>query len=286
MKNKELLGIAILAAGIGAGVVYSGLQPNSWYQMSLSQSAHHDSAGTTTVAKTAYVSNDPATQAYDKVKASVVTVQNLQKKASLSQGIEAFLNQNKSQNNDNLETASEGSGVVYKINDGYAYIITNNHVVDGSAAIQLINADGQKIKAEVVGTDAGKDLAIVKAKTDILKTAATFGAVDRLKAGQSVLAIGSPLGSAYASTMTSGIISAPRRELSSKDTGGTALTTIQTDAAINPGNSGGALVNLDGQVIGINSAKISASSDGTSVEGIGFAIPADIVQNFINQNEK
>ena len=100
------------------------------------------------------------------------------------------------------------------------------------------------------------------------------------------MAIGSPLGSDYATSMTSGIVSAARRTLTAEETGAATATAIQTDAAINPGNSGGPLVNLSGQVVGINSSKIAASTDGTSVEGMGFAIPADIVQAFIDKTEK
>ncbi|MDF7627289.1 trypsin-like peptidase domain-containing protein [Leuconostocaceae bacterium ESL0723] len=286
MTKKNWIITMISAAIIGALLVLLAIQPNSWYQQRLGMAHQSNAAGKATVAATAYVSDDPATRAYDKVKASVVTVQNLQKVPSLSQGAGAFNSQDQQNSNNSLQTASEGSGVVYKVSGGYAYIITNNHVIDGSSAVQLISSDGQKISGTVVGTDASKDLAIVKAQTSVFKTAAQFADVKDLEAGQQVLAIGSPLGSNYASTMTSGIISAVRRQLTSADTGGAALTAIQTDAAINPGNSGGALVNLSGQVVGINSAKISAGADGTSVEGIGFAIPADIVQSFIQSNEK
>ncbi|GMA70151.1 hypothetical protein GCM10025879_13970 [Leuconostoc litchii] len=137
-----------------------------------------------------------------------------------------------------------------------------------------------------MGTDSDKDLALLKAKTTDIKVVASFGDVKNLQSGQQVLAIGSPLGSDYATSLTSGIVSAPRRALSAEETGSKAATAIQTDAAINPGNSGGPLINLKGQVIGINSSKIASSTDGTSVEGMGFAIPADIVQTFIKNTEK
>ncbi|KAI3472857.1 hypothetical protein Pfo_031247 [Paulownia fortunei] len=182
-----------------------------------------NSAGTTTVATTAYTSSDTATTAYNKVKNAVVTVQNLQKAATLSDGVSSFFNQEEQSSSSELETASEGSGVVYKIADGYAYIITNNHVVADSDKLQLITASGKKVEATIVG--------------------------------QQVLAIGSPLGSDYATSLTSGIVSAPRRELTAEETGSTATTAIQTDTAINPGNSGGPLINLKGQVIGITSSK-------------------------------
>lgn len=127
---------------------------------------------------------------------------------------------------------------------------------------------------------------MLKAKATDIKVSASFGNSKSLLAGQQVLAIGSPLGSDYATSLTSGIVSAPRRELTAEETGSTATTAIQTDTAINPGNSGGPLINLKGQVIGITSSKIVSSTDGTSVEGMGFAIPADIVQSFIAKTEK
>lgn len=285
MKKHSLIIVAIVSALVASFVVYSGLQPDSWFQQRTNTTKTSNSAGTTTIAKTAYTSSDTATTAYNKVKNAVVTVQNLQKTSSNSSW-SSYFQQNQQDSSSELETASEGSGVVYKISDGYAYIITNNHVVADSDELQLITASGKKIQATIVGTDSSKDLALLKAKTTDIKTSASFGNAKKLQSGQQVLAIGSPLGSDYATSLTSGIVSAPRRTLSAEETGSSATTAIQTDAAINPGNSGGPLINLKGQVVGINSSKIASSTDGTSVEGMGFAIPADIVQTFIKNTEK
>lgn len=285
MKKHSLIIVAIVSALVASFVVYSGLQPDSWFQQRTNTTKTSNSAGTTTIAKTAYTSSDTATTAYNKVKNAVVTVQNLQKTSS-SSSWSSYFQQNQQGSSSELETASEGSGVVYKISDGYAYIITNNHVVADSDELQLITASGKKIQATIVGTDSSKDLALLKAKTTDIKTSASFGNAKKLQSGQQVLAIGSPLGSDYATSLTSGIVSAPRRTLSAEETGSSATTAIQTDAAINPGNSGGPLINLKGQVVGINSSKIASSTDGTSVEGMGFAIPADIVQTFIKNTEK
>ncbi|MCM6833244.1 S1C family serine protease [Leuconostoc mesenteroides] len=285
MKKHSLIIVAIVSALVASFVVYSGLQPDSWFQQRTNTTKTSNSAGTTTIAKTAYTSSDTATTAYNKVKNAVVTVQNLQKTSS-SSSWSSYFQQNQQDSSSELETASEGSGVVYKISDGYAYIITNNHVVADSDELQLITASGKKIQATIVGTDSSKDLALLKAKTTDIKTSASFGNAKKLQSGQQVLAIGSPLGSDYAISLTSGIVSAPRRTLSAEETGSSATTAIQTDAAINPGNSGGPLINLKGQVVGINSSKIASSTDGTSVEGMGFAIPADIVQTFIKNTEK
>lgn len=285
MKKHSLIIVAIVSALVASFVVYSGLQPDSWFQQRTNTTKTSNSAGTTTIAKTAYTSSDTATTAYNKVKNAVVTVQNLQKTSS-SSSWSSYFQQNQQDSSSELETASEGSGVVYKISGGYAYIITNDHVVADSDELQLITASGKKIQATIVGTDSSKDLALLKAKTTDIKTSASFGNAKKLQSGQQVLAIGSPLGSDYATSLTSGIVSAPRRTLSAEETGSSATTAIQTDAAINPGNSGGPLINLKGQVVGINSSKIASSTDGTSVEGMGFAIPADIVQTFIKNTEK
>ncbi|MGC8258067.1 S1C family serine protease [Leuconostoc mesenteroides] len=285
MKKHSLIIVAIVSALVASFVVYSGLQPDSWFQQRTNTTKTSNSAGTTTIAKTAYTSSDTATTAYNKVKNAVVTVQNLQKTSS-SSSWSSYFQQNQQDSSSELETASEGSGVVYKISGDYAYIITNNHVVADSDELQLITASGKKIQATIVGTDSSKDLALLKAKTIDIKTSASFGNAKKLQSGQQVLAIGSPLGSDYATSLTSGIVSAPRRTLSAEETGSSATTAIQTDAAINPGNSGGPLINLKGQVVGINSSKIASSTDGTSVEGMGFAIPADIVQTFIKNTEK
>ncbi|MDC2806567.1 S1C family serine protease [Leuconostoc suionicum] len=285
MKKHSLIIVAIVSALLASFVVYSGLQPDSWFQQRTNTTKTSNSVGTTTVAKTAYTSSDTATTAYNKVKNAVVTVQNLQKTSS-SDSWSSYFQQNQQESSSELETASEGSGVVYKISGGYAYIITNNHVVADSDELQLITASGKKIEATIVGTDSSKDLALLKAKTTDIKTSASFGNAKKLQSGQQVLAIGSPLGSDYATSLTSGIVSAPRRTLSAEETGSSATTAIQTDAAINPGNSGGPLINLKGEVVGINSSKIASSTDGTSVEGMGFAIPADIVQTFIKNTEK
>ncbi|MEL1262573.1 trypsin-like peptidase domain-containing protein [Leuconostoc mesenteroides] len=285
MKKHSLIIVAIVSALVASFVVYSGLQPDSWFQQRTNTTKTSNSAGTTTIAKTAYTSSDTATTAYNKVKNAVVTVQNLQKTSS-SSSWSSYFQQNRQDSSSELETASEGSGVVYKISGGYAYIITNNHVVADSDELQLITASGKKIQATIVGTDSSKDLALLKAKTTDIKTSASFDNAKKLQSGQQVLAIGSPLGSDYATSLTSGIVSAPRRTLSAEETGSSATTAIQTDAAINPGNSGGPLINLKGQVVGINSSKIASSTDGTSVEGMGFAIPADIVQTFIKNTEK
>lgn len=161
--------------------------------------------------------------------------------------------------------AGEGSGII-ATEDGY--IITNNHVVDGAASLKVVLYDGTIYDAQLVGKDAATDLAVLKINAKNLK-AAEFGSSDALKVGDQVAAVGNPGGLELSSSFTVGYVSALNRSMTSEE--GYTMTYIQTDAAINPGNSGGALVNMNGQVIGINTAKISA----TEFEGLGFAIPID-----------
>ncbi|WP_143318673.1 S1C family serine protease, partial [Carnobacterium maltaromaticum] len=164
-----------------------------------------------------------------------------------------------------------------------AYIVTNNHVIDGSDAIEVILKDGTKVEAKLIGADQWTDLAVLSIPADKVKTVATFGNSDDIKVGEPAIAIGSPLGTNFATSVTQGIVSAKDRSVAMDIDGDGVedwdMTAIQTDAAINPGNSGGALINLAGQVIGINSMKISQDT----VEGMGFAIPSNDVVKIINE---
>lgn len=235
--------------------------------------------------------NTESTKAYDSVQGAVVSVINKQKVQQSSGTLGPFgivipgdgdSSSSSSKDSGKLQTASEGSGVIYKKSGKAAYIVTNNHVVSGSNALQIILSSGRKVNAQLVGSDSATDLAVLKINSADVKTVASFGNSNSIKAGQDVLAIGSPMGSEYANTVTKGIVSAKNRTLKA-GTDGTITSVIQTDAAINSGNSGGPLINMAGQVIGINSMKLSANSDGSSVEGMGFAIPSNEVVSIINQ---
>ncbi|MBS9336486.1 S1C family serine protease [Fructobacillus papyrifericola] len=282
IKSKFWPTIAVIVAlFVGAGVVFISTLPNSWYQARLAKATHTNASGTATVAAVAYTSNDKAKTAFAKVKNAVVTVQNLQKSASLEDGADAFDSQNKDTDSNNYSTASQGSGVVLKINKNSADIITNYHVIENSAAIQVVDANGDKATASILKTDSSQDLALIRVKSTAFKQVATLANSDQVKTGQNVLAIGSPLGAAYSSTMTSGIVSQAKRSLTATETNNKTVSVIQTDAAINQGNSGGALINESGQVIGIASSKITASAQNTNIEGMGFAIPSNQVAAFI-----
>lgn len=174
---------------------------------------------------------------------------------------------------DEVSPASEGSGII-ATSDGY--IITNAHVVEGASSLKVILSDGTSYEAQLVGSDSITDLAVIKIDATGLQ-AAEFGSSGDLEVGDSVMAIGNPGGLELSSSVTQGIVSALNRQITNSETGYT-MDCIQTDTAINPGNSGGALVNMYGQVVGINSSKIVAEG----YEGLGFAIPIDDAQSVIS----
>ena len=224
------------------------------------------------------------TEAVEKVEGAVVSVINMQQQNT--EGFNGLFGTTEStQEDDQLQTAGEGSGVIYKTEGDSSYVVTNNHVIEGSDAIEVLMKDGTKVEAELVGSDSWTDLAVLKISSENVTTVAEFGDSDLLNVGEPAIAIGSPLGTNYASSVTSGIISAKNRSVPADIDGDGAadweMTAIQTDAAINPGNSGGALVNIAGQVIGINSMKISSDT----VEGMGFAIPSNDVVEIIAELE-
>lgn len=177
------------------------------------------------------------------------------------------------------ESEGSGSGIIYKIDGDTVYIITNNHVVESANSVTVSVTGNEQVNAKLVGKDASSDLAVISvSKADLNKagvanvTAAKFGNSDNMKVGENVIAIGNALG--QGKTATLGIISAQNKEI---NIDGKKLTVIQTDAAINPGNSGGALVNTAGEVIGINTAKLSSDA----VEGTGYSIPISSAQTII-----
>lgn len=183
-----------------------------------------------------------------------------------------FFSDRENQGPRNRRVSSLGSGFVIDADEGI--IITNNHVIEGADDIEVNFADGSKLKAELVGADPKTDLAVLKVEPDKPLTEVPFGDSDRMRIGDWVMAIGNPFG--LGGTVTVGIISARGRDINS----GPYDNFIQTDAAINRGNSGGPLFNMNGEVIGINTAIISPS--GGSI-GIGFAVPTELAVNVIDQ---
>ena len=274
--------IGLVAGLIGGGASYVALdQINNANMNNNAQTSISSSSAKTS--KNSAKTSGTMTPAYNDVKGAVVSVINMKRQSNSNNSLFDIFgdddNDNKSKGK--LQTYSEGSGVIYQKAGNKGYIVTNNHVVSGSDKIQVMLSNGKTVNARIIGTDATTDLAVLSIDSSYVTQTAEFGDSKSLQAGQTVIAVGSPLGSEYASTVTQGIISAPARTITTSSAN--QQTVIQTDAAINPGNSGGALVNSAGQVIGINSMKLSQSSDGTSVEGMGFAIPSNEVVTIVNQ---
>ena len=173
----------------------------------------------------------------------------------------------------NNQSSGSGSGVIYKVDGKTVYVITNHHVIDSASSIEVIYSNGESVKAELVGSDQYGDIAVLKMTVNFDVTAFSIGNSDLLDSGETVVAIGSPLGIEYAGTVTQGIVSAPKRtisvDLNSDGSEDWDMNVIQTDAAINPGNSGGALINAAGKLVGITSMKYASEE----VEGMGFALP-------------
>lgn len=253
-----------------------------------------DSVSNSTVSKVAteQVSTDVTTNvtdAVDKAKDAVVGITNIQKKQTVEDifgnSYGSTTEEGSSGDSGTNEAAGSGSGVVYKKAGGKAYIVTNNHVVESADELEVTLASGKKVKAELVGTDPWTDLAVIKMDEKYATTVTTFGDSDKLKQGETVIAIGNPLGLDLYGSVTTGVISGKDRtvpmDINGDGTPDWNAEVLQTDAAINPGNSGGALINLAGQTVGINSMKISQDT----VEGLGFSIPINSVIPIIEQLE-
>ncbi|MBA2174786.1 trypsin-like peptidase domain-containing protein [Halobacillus locisalis] len=219
--------------------------------------------------------NTQITEIVKEVTPSVVGVVNLQSQ-------QEFWNQDGS----SAQQAGVGSGVIYKKENGTAFVVTNQHVIEGANEIEVVLSDETRVKAQLVGGDLFTDLAVLKMPADQIEETIELGSSDNLQIGEPAIAIGNPLGLRFSGSVTKGIISGKQRAIP-QDFNGDGLEdwqaeVIQTDAAINPGNSGGALINIEGQLVGINSMKIARSA----VEGIGFAIPIDAAKPIIDELEQ
>ena len=250
--------------------------------LQLNQKQETNTQNSTTITQTSVKNENSTTKAVDKVKDAVVSIITYSANSQNS-----LFGYGESDTDTNTEqVSSQGSGVIYKKDGEYAYIVTNTHVINGAKKVDIRLADGTKVPGEIVGTDTYSDIAVVKISSEKVSAVAEFGDSSKLTVGETAIAIGSPLGSEYANTVTQGIVSSLNRTVSLKSEDGQAISTkaIQTDTAINPGNSGGPLINIQGQVIGITSSKI-ATNGGTSVEGLGFAIPSNDAIKIIEQLE-
>ncbi|CDQ18720.1 serine protease Do [Halobacillus karajensis] len=211
---------------------------------------------------------EDVTQAVDEVSKAVVGISNVQ---NAGQG---------------AEKAGTGSGVIYKKDGDKAFVATNHHVIQNASELEVILSDGTKVEAELKGSDPLTDLAVLQIDSEHVQKVAELGKASDVEVGQTAIAIGNPLGMEFAGSVTKGIVSGLNRNIPVDMNGDQQpdwqTEVLQTDAAINPGNSGGALINLQGEVIGINSMKIAKAE----VEGIGFSIPMDVAKPVIKDLEK
>ena len=285
MSLKKVFLVALVGGVLGGGIVIGGCAVYNRYS---SQAVTQDNRkGKTVTSNIKVTETNQATKAFNKVKNAVVSVEAY---SSSDNSLDSLFGNFGGGKSAKETSESEGSGVIYKKSGNTAFIVTNNHVIAGANKVEVLMSNGKKLPATVVGHDAISDLAVLKINAQDVTEVASFGNSDDIQVGQTALAIGSPLGSEYATSLTEGIISAKKRMIDVTNSQGVTTgqeTVIQTDAAINPGNSGGPLINLAGQVIGINSMKLSSTGTGsgssTSVEGMGFAIPSNEVVSIINQ---
>ena len=285
--NKRLKSLLYMGAAsttlIGCTTINEDTQTQE-EQTEEPQPAQEKEAGETQVSEVKVSVESDITEAVKEVENSVVTIINKQRAQDpLSQfGIE---NPQDTYEEGDLDEAGTGSGAVYRTDGDQAFVFTNNHVVAGSDAIEVMFSDGEIVEAEIVGADEYTDLAVLSIDAEHVESVAEFGDSKELTLGEPAIAVGSPLGGDFALSVTSGVVSGVNRTVPvDNDRDGTIdweMTAIQTDAAINPGNSGGPLVNVNGQVIGINSMKISSNV----VEGMGFAIPSNDAVSIINELE-
>ncbi len=178
----------------------------------------------------------------------------------------------------NGELVGTGSGFVYKKDDNFGYVLTNNHVIESATEYKLLLQNGEEVDAKLLGSDEYSDLAVLSMDKDKVIKVASLGDSDLIEVGNTVFTVGSPMGSDYSGSVTRGIVSSKERTV---ETDSVVTKVIQTDAAINPGNSGGPLVNLAGDVIGITSMKLATEE----VEGMGFAIPINDAKLYVQSLE-
>ena len=297
-KKKGRKVVAVVCAGMVFGLVASVTFQASNYMVErvLGKSERTTSTTKNTSSSSTNVNSTKLTQTKSTVTSdiseivenampSVVSITNIsvQQVQSFFQGTQEY------------ESQSSGSGIIIGKNDSELLVVSNNHVVSGSDTLTVTFINNTSVESQIKGTDPDKDLAVVAVPLDKIDedtmsqiAVATLGDSSELKVGEPVIAIGNALG--YGQSVTNGIVSAKDRTLSSSNAEGEAeensVKYIQTNAAINPGNSGGALLNMNGEVIGINTAKVADSA----VEGMGYAIPvsdvSDIIEDLMNRTTR
>lgn len=277
VATAAAFGLIASAAFLGANKIYYTFNPSkeasgsNSENTSLNTNHGNNSIATTTVSNSGVVYNTDVSNVVDETMPSIVAIT-----STMTESYNDWFGQNYEK-----DVQGSGSGIIVGKNDEELLIVTNNHVVDDAKAIAVQFIDEEIYQAEIKGTDSSADLAVIAVKLKDISDdtmgnikIATLGNSDDIKVGQMAIAIGNALG--YGQSTTVGYISAKEREVTIENN---TMTLLQTDAAINPGNSGGALLNINGEVIGINSVKYADSS----VEGMGFAIPITRATPIINE---
>lgn len=272
-SNSGAFLAGIIGVVVGALLVWI-LTPTTPNQQSSKEATEQGQNQTVIEEQVNFDIHTDLTEVVDQSTNSVVGVTNLQT-------VDDFWSSTES-----TQETGTGSGVIYKKEKGKAYIVSNHHVVENAEALEITFDDGTKTEGKLIGSDMWTDLAVIEIDDKDVESVAKFGDSDLLKRGESVIAIGNPLGLGFSGSVTVGIVSGKDRSIPIDfDNDGRVdwyADVLQTDAAINPGNSGGALLNLAGELIGINSMKISQET----VEGIGLAIPINLAAPIIDKLEK
>ncbi|MCY8908081.1 S1C family serine protease [Bacillus atrophaeus] len=273
-KKRRAAWLSPILGGIIGGGLMLGIAPHlpsnhnqTTETVSANKQVQSDNFTTTPVTNATNVAD-----MVEDLEPAIVGISNLQSSQNNTFGTES--------SSSSESESGTGSGVIFKKDNKKAYIITNNHVVEGANKLTVTLYNGKTETARLVGSDAITDLAVLEISSDNVDKVASFGDSSQLRTGEKVIAIGNPLGQQFSGTVTQGIISGLDRTIDVDTTQGTVeMNVLQTDAAINPGNSGGPLINSSGQVIGINSLKVSENG----VESLGFAIPSNDVEPVVDE---
>ncbi|MCY8506712.1 S1C family serine protease [Bacillus atrophaeus] len=273
-KKRRAAWLSPILGGIIGGGLMLGIAPHlpsnhnqTTETVSANKQVQSDNFTTTPVTNATNVAD-----MVEDLEPAIVGISNLQSSQNNTFGTES--------SSSSESESGTGSGVIFKKDNKKAYIITNNHVVEGANKLTVTLYNGKTETAKLVGSDAITDLAVLEISSDNVDKVASFGDSSQLRTGEKVIAIGNPLGQQFSGTVTQGIISGLDRTIDVDTTQGTVeMNVLQTDAAINPGNSGGPLINSSGQVIGINSLKVSENG----VESLGFAIPSNDVEPVVDE---
>lgn len=268
-----IIGILLVVVAMPS-LMNSNILPDGWVAEQGNNGANIETRGD---GSNSVINVDVSTQVTDiveEVTPAVVGVINIQNQTDFWQ-----------QGGGDGSEAGTGSGVIYKNEKGTAYIVTNHHVIQGADAVEVVLSNDTHLDAEIIGSDLFSDLAVLRMDGSKVEKTIEIGSSENIKVGEPAITIGNPLGMRFSSSVTQGVISGKKRtipqDFNQDGRPDWQAEVIQTDAAINPGNSGGALINIKGQLVGINSMKINEEA----VEGIGFAIPVDSALPIIKELE-